>query len=282
MAQKKDDELRRVHDLVLTSLNTAHWIVAAVTKIDSRRKPPDAFIVGGLVEAVLSDPGESPAVTEQFIGVADTSEDIGLPYGFPATSWHCAAGQIVARVFSAIVNPKGYVSGIAGVKRSAKQVELDEANLKKWWPKIRMQLKPLTTVRFDRLHDLLKQEYCHAAQEAAKQRSVRQPRSKIQRSTRKEEQAVQKAEAVREEICKLVETALIGRPFLLARFKFLARRKHATNFATIGQQENCWRIQGTDVARGLKDLQTALNELAGAPSLKISPKNKTAVLDWPV
>jgi len=282
MTTKLEKEICRVHDLVRTSLSTAQWIVSAVSVKDSRRKPPDCLLVRGLVELAKSDPGESTTVTDAFAAVADTCEDVGLPAGFPATSWHFAAGQIVARVLSTIVNPNGAVSRIAGVSRSDKSVEIDKTALRKWWPEIRKQLKPLTTIRFNRLHDLLIQEYNRAASEAAKRVPRRQPPRQKQRKKSKAEIESERTAATREAVCELVESALIGRPFLLARFKFLSKREYATRFETIGEQGECWRNQGADVARGLKALRDALNEIVGAPSLTVSLKNKTAILVWPI
>ena len=82
-------------------------------------------------------------------------------------------------------------------------------------------------------------------------------------------------------VALLVEAALIGHPFLLARFQFLAKRKHATQFETIKQQQHCWMSANADVSRGLKDLRNALNTIDGAPDLTISVKNQTAILIWP-
>lgn len=85
----------------------------------------------------------------------------------------------------------------------------------------------------------------------------------------------------RRKIVAIVETALIRRPQLLARFKFLSTRVYATRFSTLEKQEECWRGPGADVARGLRALRDALNVIDGAPSLMISEKNQTAILNWP-
>ena len=167
MAKKNDDEIRSVHDPVRISLSSAHSIVAAA-KDDSQSEPPNTFVVRSLIEDVVSNLGESSVAFEQFVAVADTREDVGLPERFPSRSWHFAAAQIVARVFSAIVNPNGCVSQIAGVNRSTGEIELDATKLAEWWPEIRKQLQPLTRIRFQRMRDLLVQEFCRATREAAR------------------------------------------------------------------------------------------------------------------
>lgn len=82
-------------------------------------------------------------------------------------------------------------------------------------------------------------------------------------------------------INELVEAALIGKPFLLARFRLLAKSESPTKFRTISAAADCWKSENPDVARGLKSLRDELNLISGAPTLVISEKNKIAVLEWP-
>jgi len=85
----------------------------------------------------------------------------------------------------------------------------------------------------------------------------------------------------KEAIKELVETALIRKPFLLARFRLLAASEGSTKFRTIRAAADCWKTENRDVARGLKSLRDELNLIGGAPSLFVSEKNEIAVLEWP-
>lgn len=85
----------------------------------------------------------------------------------------------------------------------------------------------------------------------------------------------------KEAIKELVETALIGHPFLLARFRILAEANGSVTFLKIRAERHCWKTDSRDVGRGLKALRNELNLIDGSPTLVISEKNKTAVLNWP-
>lgn len=67
-----------------------------------------------------------------------------------------------------------------------------------------------------------------------------------------------------------VETELIGRPRLLARYKLLKEEKHAVQYSSIVDRDDLWQtkpINRTDesMQRGFKDLQQVLNAIQDCP-----------------
>ena len=169
MPELTRNEIQRVHDLVRISLGTVEWIVAAAG--DKSCEPPSKLLVRGLVESVLDDPGESPLIAELFTSVADTREEIGLPVGLPSPNWHAAASEIVARVCDAILTPGGKVSGVLGQATPHERTVIHVEKLTQFWPDIAAQLRPLATVRFSRLSDLLTQEFSRGVTEFSKSTS---------------------------------------------------------------------------------------------------------------
>lgn len=81
----------------------------------------------------------------------------------------------------------------------------------------------------------------------------------------------------------IVESALMHKPFLLARFRLISNYDGLTPFRVLASACECWKGDNPnpDVIRGLKALRDELNEIPHGPALTISEKNSCTSLNWP-